>query len=101
MRRNRTLPMIIGCLVLEIYLPYSHSLKEKRQRLKRLKDRLKTRHNVAFSELDYQDKWQRSRIGMVTLNSRKVVIEKTFNQIIRDTEECIDGEVLNTEISYL
>ncbi|MGB2906795.1 MAG: DUF503 domain-containing protein [Candidatus Aminicenantaceae bacterium] len=93
--------MIIGCLVLEIYLPYSHSLKEKRQRLKRLHDRLKSRHNVAVSELDFQDKWQRSRIGMVTLNSQKSVIEKTLNQIVRDIEETIDGEVLNVDISYL
>ena len=93
--------MIIGCLVLEIYLPYSHSLKEKRKRLKRLHDRLKSRHNVAVSELDFQDKWQRSRIGMVTLNSQKRVIEKTLNQIVRDIEETIDGEVLNVDISYL
>jgi uncharacterized protein YlxP (DUF503 family) len=93
--------MIIGCLVLEIYLPYSHSLKEKRKRLKSLQDRLKSRHNVAVSELDYQDKWQRSRIGMVTLNSRKKVIEKTLNLIVRDIEDTIDGEILKVDISYL
>jgi uncharacterized protein YlxP (DUF503 family) len=93
--------MIIGCLVLEIYLPYSHSLKEKRKRLKGILDRLKTRHNVAVSELDFQDKWQRSRIGMVTLNSQKSIIEKTLNQIVRDIEETIDGEILKVDISYL
>jgi len=93
--------MIIGCLVLEIYLPYSHSLKEKRKRLKRLQDRLKSRHNVAVSELDFQDKWQRSLIGMVTLNSQKNIIEKTLNQIVRDIEETIDGEILKVDISYL
>ena len=93
--------MIIGCLVLEIYLPYSHSLKEKRKRLKGILDRLKTRHNVAVSELDFQDKWQRSRIGMVTLNSQKGIIEKTLNQIVRDIEETIDGEILKADISYL
>jgi uncharacterized protein YlxP (DUF503 family) len=93
--------MIIGCLVLEIYFPYSHSLKEKRKRLKRLQDRLKGRHNVAVAELDFQDKWQRSRIGMVTLNSQKSVIDKTLNQIVRDIEETIDGEVLKVDISYL
>ncbi len=86
--------MIIGCMVLDLYLPYSHSLKEKRKRLKRLKDRLKTRYNVAFSELEFQDKWQRSRIGVVTLNSGKQIIEKTFNQILKDVEENLDGEVL-------
>ncbi len=93
--------MIIGCLVLEIYFPYSHSLKEKRKRLRRLHDRLKSRHNIAVSELDFQDKWQRSRIGMVTLNSQRNIIEKTLNQIVRDIEETIDGEILKVDISYL
>ncbi len=92
--------MIIGCMVLDLYLPYSHSLKEKRKRLKRLKDRLKTRYNVAFSELEFQDKWQRSRIGVVTLNSGKQIIEKTFNQILKDVEENLDGEVLEKNIFF-
>jgi uncharacterized protein YlxP (DUF503 family) len=93
--------MIIGCLVMDLYLPYSHSLKEKRKRLKGLKDRLKTRYNVAFSELEFQDKWQRSRIGIVTLNSGKQIIEKTFNQILKDVEENLDGEILEINLSYL
>lgn len=93
--------MIIGCLEVELYIPHSHSLKEKRKRLKRLKDRLKAHHNVAVSELAYQDKWQRSQLGMVTLNNRKQVIEKTFNQIIKEIEESIDGEIINIGISYL
>ncbi|HZX10889.1 MAG TPA: DUF503 family protein, partial [Acidobacteriota bacterium] len=33
--------MIIGYLGIEIHLPYSHSLKEKRKRLKSYKDKLK------------------------------------------------------------
>lgn len=93
--------MIIGCLVMDLYLPYSHSLKEKRKRLKRLRDRLKSHYNVAFSELEFQDKWQRSRIGIVTLNSGKHIIEKTFNQILKDIEENLDGEIVDINLSYL
>ena len=39
--------MVIGFLSVEIHLPYSHSLKEKRQRLSVLKSRLTRKHNVA------------------------------------------------------
>lgn len=92
--------MIIGCLTLEIYLPYSHSLKEKRKRLKRLHDRLRTKYNVAFAELDYQDKWQRSKIGIVTLNNHSTIIDKKFNQIIRDIEDNIDGEIIEKDQVY-
>lgn len=92
--------MIIGFLSLEIYLPYSHSLKEKRKRLFRLRDRLKNRYNVAFSELDYQNKWQRTQIGMVTLNNQKRPIEELFERIIKDAEENIDGEIINSHIQF-
>lgn len=93
--------MIIGFLSLDIHLPYSHSLKEKRKRLKSLKDRLQKKYNVAYSELEYQDKWQRSKIGIVTLNNRKIVIEKTFQQILRECEENLDGEILQKHIEFI
>lgn len=92
--------MIIGFLSLEIYLPYSHSLKEKRKRLNSLKDRLKKKYNVAFAELDYLDKWQRTKIGMVTLNNKQGPIENLFNKIITDAEENIDGQIIDHQIHY-
>ena len=92
--------MVIGFLSLEIYLPYSHSLKEKRKTIVSLKDRVKKKYNVAFAELDYHDKWQRSKIGMVTLNKRKTMIDSIFQKIIADAEENIEGEIIKTEVHY-
>jgi uncharacterized protein YlxP (DUF503 family) len=92
--------MIIGCLSFELYFPYSHSLKEKRQRLNKLRDRLKTKYNVAFAELDYQNKWQRARIGIVTLNNRRNIIDKTFQRILQEIEDNIDGEILSKEVFF-
>lgn len=92
--------MVIGFLSLEIYLPYSHSLKDKRQRLSSLINRLKAKYNVAFAELDYQKKWQRTTIGIVTLNNQKRVIEGLFQRIIADAERNIDGQIINQHIYY-
>ena len=91
---------MIGLLTLEIYLPYSHSLKEKRKTINKLKDRLKKRYNIAFAELDYLNKWQRSRIGIATLNTQKRMIDKVFQKIILETEENIEGEILQKEILF-
>jgi len=49
----------IGILTLELRLPESHSLKDKRHTVKSLKDRLRSRFNVAVAEIDFQDIWQR------------------------------------------
>ena len=92
--------MIIGYLSLEIYLPYSHSLKEKRKRLSAIKDKLRKKYNVALAELEYQDKWQRSKIGVVTLNSQKRMVEKQFQRILADAESMIDGEIIQSEIHF-
>jgi len=92
--------MIIGYLNLEIYLPYSHSLKEKRKRLKGLKDRLRINYNVSYSELEFLDKWQRTRIGLVTINNQKIVIDKIFKQIIQEIEINLDGEIINKYVDY-
>jgi len=92
--------MIIGYLNLEIYLPYSHSLKEKRKRLKCLKDRLRINYNVSYSELEFLDKWQRTRIGLVTINNQKIVIDKIFKQIIQEIEINLDGEIINKYVDY-
>lgn len=92
--------MIIGLLTFEIYIPYSHSLKEKRKSLNKIKDRLKRKFNIAFAELEYLNKWQRSKIGIVTINKQKRMIEKIFQKIILEIEEIIEGEILQKEIYY-
>jgi len=92
--------MIIGFLSLEIYIPYSHSLKEKRKRLSSLRNRLKNRYNVAFAELDYHKKWQRTKIGVVTLNNQKRLIDSLFSKIIADTEMNIDGHIIEHQIHF-
>jgi uncharacterized protein YlxP (DUF503 family) len=92
--------MVIGFLSIEIYLPYSHSLKEKRKRLSGIKSRLTKKYNVAISELEYQNKWQRTKIGMVSLNSQKKPVESLFSKIIEDVEKNIDGQILDYETHY-
>lgn len=46
---------------LELELPFSSSLKDKRQTLRSLKDRLR-RKNVSVVESDQQDLWQRATV---------------------------------------
>jgi uncharacterized protein YlxP (DUF503 family) len=92
--------MVIGLLALEIFLPYSQSLKDKRKVLNAIRDRVRSRFNAAFAELDYQDKWQRARIGIVTLNSQKAFVDQALRRVCRDVEENIEGEIVLSEFHY-
>ena len=61
---------------LELELPFSSSLKDKRQTLRSLKDRLR-RKNVSVVESDHQDLWQRATMEIaLAAVSRGAAVEK-------------------------
>ena len=94
--------MTIGLLTLEIHLPQSRSLKDKRQVLRSVKERLRSRHNVAVSELeDGADLWQRATVAVVSVASRRDPLETLFETIVREVEGQIPGHLLETGREYL
>ena len=78
--------MPIGCLTLEIHLSESHSLKEKRQVLRSLKDRLRHRFNVSVAELDGQDSWQRAVVGVVAISADAAYLEGALRAVLEQSE---------------
>jgi hypothetical protein len=91
--------MIVGVLTLELFFPYARSLKDKRRILRGFKDRVR-RHNVALAEVDFQDKWQRALVGVVTLNSQQAVVEEVLGRVLADARNLQEGEVVGREIRY-
>jgi hypothetical protein len=77
---------------LELELPFSSSLKDKRQTLRSLKDRLR-RKNVSVVESDHQDLWQRATMEIaLAAVSRRAAEEKReeLRRALLDYEElCI------------
>ena len=69
--------MPVGLLTLELHIPDAQSLKDKRQVIRSLKDKLRRQFNVAVAELDHHDLWQRSVVGVVTL-SNEVGLMSTY-----------------------
>ena len=56
--------MFVGVLRVDILIPGSESLKDKRRVLRSLIERVRGRFGVSCSELDAQDLWQRAIIGV-------------------------------------
>jgi len=92
--------MVIGVLTLELFFPYSRSLKDKRRILRGFKDRLR-RHNVALAEVDFQDLWQRTRLGIVTLNSQPSIVEEVLGRVLADARNLEEAEIAGQEIRYV
>jgi uncharacterized protein YlxP (DUF503 family) len=92
----------IGVLTFEIHLPQSRSLKDKRQVVRSVKERLRARHNVAVSELeDGSDVWQRASIAVVSIASRRDSLETLFEDIVHEVEGRIPGHFVETGRDFL
>lgn len=92
--------MPIGLLTLEIHIPDAQSLKDKRQVLRGLKDRLRARYNVAVAELEHQELWQRSRVGVVSISGDGRHLEESLQQIASESERILGRDLVSREIDY-
>lgn len=92
--------MVVGVLTLDLFFPHARSLKDKRRVLHGFKDRLR-RHNVAVAEIEFQDKWQRARLGIVTLNSHQSLVEEVLGRVLSDAGGLLEAEVSGREIRYV
>ncbi|MCP3031236.1 DUF503 family protein [Halobacillus sp. A1] len=92
--------MILSAEV-ECILYDAQSLKEKRSVIKRIQKRLTNEYNVAVSELDFQNLWQRTCIGIVTIASSKVIAEQTIQQALSFIDSFPEIERTNTVTEWL
>jgi len=92
--------MIVGLLSVELYLPGARSLKEKRMVLRRVKDRVR-KFNVAVSEVEHHDLWQRAGLGIVTISTDQAHADAELNAVIGEIERVEPGAIARTEIEFL
>ncbi len=78
--------MIIGILRIVLFIGNSNSLKSKRMILHSLKARLRNKFNIAISEIDDHDKWQRSTLVVVGVGRDRRYIDGQLSKIINFVE---------------
>ncbi|MFN2363995.1 MAG: DUF503 domain-containing protein [Halarsenatibacteraceae bacterium] len=92
--------MIVIGLRLDLYLPGVNSLKEKRRLIKSLLDKINNKFNVSIAEIDNQDMWQRSVIGIVSVSNSRKPIERIFTSLIELVDQKSGIELMQTEKIY-
>lgn len=75
--------MVVGILKLRLMIPGAHSLKEKRQALRSIKDRLRSQYNVSVAEVDSQDLWQVAELGVCAVGNDREVVESALDSATR------------------
>ncbi len=93
--------MVVGLVRLEIHLPYAQSLKDKRQVVRKLKERLRARFNVAVAELDHQELWQRATVGVVSISNDNSHLAQVLETGVHESEKILKGDLVDSQIEYL
>lgn len=93
--------MIVAVLTIELYLPGSLSLKDKRTILRGIKDRIGNKFNVSIAEVGYLDKWQRAELGIAQVSNDYHLLEKSINKIFGIIDNSEYAEVVHHSVEYL
>ena len=91
----------IGVLTLELRLEHAHSLKDKRQVVKSLKDRLRHKFNVAVAEIDHHDAWQRAAIAAVTISPDRAYAEQLLQAVEAEASMQLGPQLVGAVVEWV
>lgn len=90
--------MFIGIVTLDIIIHGSSSLKDKRRVMQSLKVRLRKSFNVSVTEVDNQELWQRSTLGISLVATTEPATRSIINSINDFMMRSTDFEIINKQI---
>lgn len=92
--------MIVGVLTIELVIYSSSSLKEKRFVVKSIKDKLRNKFNIAIAEVDFLDKWQRAKLGIVTVGNDYTHVENSIQKVFQYLDNWNEFEIISHSFDY-
>ena len=92
---------MIAFLTLELSIEAAQSLKDKRQVVRSLKDRLRTSFNVAVAELDATILWNRATVGVVSVSDSKDYLDGLMKNVERQAIRIANNNGADVTDSYI
>ena len=92
--------MTVGVLRARLILREARSLKDKRQVVQGVKDRLRARFNVAVAETDFHEVRQRAEVSVAAVSNERRSVQRTLEQALRHVRGAPGAELAGHEIEY-
>jgi uncharacterized protein YlxP (DUF503 family) len=92
---------MIGFLTIELRIEAAHSLKDKRQVTRSLKDRLRSSFNVAVAELESSPLWNQATIGVVSVSHSRDYLDGLMKNVERAATRIANNAGADVADSYL
>jgi uncharacterized protein YlxP (DUF503 family) len=92
----------VGVLRFSLRIPESGSLKDKRQVVRSVSQRIRNKFQAAVAEVDDNDAWQLATIGVACVANTARHCEEVLNEIVAYVESSrLDAEVVGVEREVL
>ena len=93
--------MIVGVCTVELFIANSQSLKDKRQVLHSMKDRLRDKFNLSVAEVDEQELWQKAVLGIACVANESVHVNRVLEQALNLVKSIPSVEIVRTHRELL
>jgi len=91
--------MFVGIARLGVVIGESHSLKEKRMVLRRIKDRVRERVGVVINEVGDHEIWQRAQLGCAVVSGERAKALELLDEVVRVAMAAGGAEIASIERS--
>ena len=86
--------MIVAVALFELHIEFAQSLKDKRQVVRSVRDKLRRRFNVSVNEVAYHDLLQRARLAVSFVADRRDSADSLLDTIQQFVESHADARVV-------
>jgi uncharacterized protein len=93
--------MVVGVGVIELMIHDSGSLKAKRQIVKSVLGKVRSKFHLSIAEVDNHDKWQRCTIGYAVVTNEKGHAHTMLEGIVRYVESLHLAEIVDSRIEIV
>jgi uncharacterized protein YlxP (DUF503 family) len=93
--------MVVGVCKVTLAIDESHSLKEKRMVLRRIKDRVANKFNCAIAEVGDQDDWQSAELGFAVVSNEHGFTQSMVQKILAFIEDLAVAKVIDDEQDFI
>ncbi|HKY72722.1 MAG TPA: DUF503 domain-containing protein [Nitrospira sp.] len=93
--------VIVGLCTIELIITHSQSLKDKRQVLLSLKDRLRRKFNLSVAEVEAQELWQKAVLALACVANDGRHVNQVLDQALNLVRSQTVVEIVQSRIELL
>ncbi len=93
--------MFVGFARIALAIPNASSLKDKRQVLHKVIDRVRARFNVAVAEVGDNDVWQRAAVGVAAVGNESGFVREVLDKVVHFVDELYVAPIVSREVEVV